>query len=49
LQCDQWQGRALWPAADFAYIKTILGEWTDVIAYQISEERNRWLPRDLGI
>ena len=31
------------------FIKTILAEWACVIAYQISEERNRWLPRYLGI
>ena len=31
------------------FIKTILAEWADVIAYQTSEERNRWLPCYLGI
>jgi transposase InsO family protein len=30
-------------------IKTLLGEWAYFIAYQTSEERNRWLPRYLGI
>ena len=31
------------------FIKSILAEWAYVIAYQTSEERNRWLPRYLGI
>jgi transposase InsO family protein len=31
------------------FIKTLLAEWAYVIAYQTSEERNRWLPRYLGI
>lgn len=31
------------------FIKILLTEWTYVIAYQSSEERNRWLPRYLGI
>jgi transposase InsO family protein len=31
------------------FIKTLLTEWAYVIAYQTSEERNRWLPRYLGI
>lgn len=31
------------------FIKTILAECAYVIAYQTSEERNRWLPRYLGI
>jgi len=31
------------------FIKTILSEWAYVIAYQTSDERNRWLPRYLGI
>ncbi|MFN5466220.1 MAG: integrase core domain-containing protein [Cyanobacteriota bacterium] len=31
------------------FIKTLLAERADVIAYQTSEERNRWLPRYLGI
>jgi transposase InsO family protein len=31
------------------FIKTLLAEWAYVIAYQTSEERNRWLPRSLGI
>jgi transposase InsO family protein len=28
---------------------TFLAEWAYVIAYQTSDERNRWLPRDLRI
>ena len=31
------------------FIKTLLAEWAYVMAYQTSEERNRWLPRYLGI
>jgi transposase InsO family protein len=31
------------------FIKTLLSEWAYVIAYRTSEERNRWLPRYLGI
>jgi transposase InsO family protein len=31
------------------FIKTLLGEWAYVIAYQTSEEHNRWLPRYLEI
>jgi transposase InsO family protein len=31
------------------FIKTLLAEWAYVIAYQTSDERNRWLPRYLGI
>jgi len=31
------------------FIKTLLAEWAYVIAYRTSEERNRWLPRYLGI
>ena len=31
------------------FIKTLLGEWAYVIGYQTSEERNRSLPRYLGI
>ena len=31
------------------FIKTLLAEWAYVIAYQTSEERNRWLPRYLGM
>jgi transposase InsO family protein len=31
------------------FIKTLLAEWAYVIAYQTSEERNRWLPRYLVI
>ncbi|WP_369801699.1 integrase core domain-containing protein [Cyanobium sp. NIES-981] len=31
------------------FIKTILAEWAYVIAYQTSEERNRWLRRYLAI
>ena len=31
------------------FIKRILAKWASVIAYQTDEERNRWLPRCLGI
>ena len=31
------------------FIKTMLAEWAYVIAYQTSEERNLWPPRDRGI
>jgi transposase InsO family protein len=31
------------------FIKTFLAEWAYVMTYQTSEERNRWLPRYLGI
>jgi transposase InsO family protein len=31
------------------FIKTLLGEWAYAMSFQTSEERNRWLPRYLGI
>lgn len=43
------QSRALWPPADFVYIKTMLAEWAYSMAFQTSAERNRWLPRYLAI
>lgn len=46
---DERQGRAVWPPADCVYIKTLLGEWAYAMAFQTSEERNRWLPRYLGL
>ncbi len=46
---EQRQGLALWPPADFVYIKMILTEWAYVIAYQTSSVRNHWLPRHLGV
>ena len=46
---DQRQGGAVWPPADFVYIKTLLGEWAYAMPFQTSVERNRWLPRYLGL
>ncbi len=46
---DQRQGRALWPAADFVYIKTLLEEWAYVMPYGISVARNELLPAYLRI
>ncbi len=31
------------------FIKTMLADWANVISNQTSKERNRWLPRHLGI
>lgn len=31
------------------FIKTLLGEWAYAMPFQTSEERNRWLPRYLGL
>jgi transposase InsO family protein len=31
------------------FIKTLLNEWAYAITYQISVERNHWLPRYLGL
>lgn len=31
------------------FIKTLLTEWAYAMAFQTSEERNRWLPRYLGL
>jgi hypothetical protein len=31
------------------FIKTLMSEWVYAMAFQTSEERNRWLPRYLGI
>ncbi|MEB3202407.1 MAG: DDE-type integrase/transposase/recombinase, partial [Synechococcus sp.] len=31
------------------FIKTLLGEWAYAIPFQTSVERNRWLPRYLGL
>ena len=31
------------------FIKTLLAEWAYAMAFQTSEERNRWLPRYLGL
>jgi hypothetical protein len=46
---NQLQSRALWPPADFVYIKTLLAEWAYSMAFQTSAERNHWLPRYLAI
>ena len=46
---NQRQGRAVWPPADCVYIKTLLAEWAYAMAFQTSDERNRWLPRYLGL
>jgi hypothetical protein len=31
------------------FIKTLLAEWAYAMAFQTSDERNRWLPRYLGL
>ncbi|WP_259725201.1 hypothetical protein [Synechococcus sp. CS-1332] len=45
----QWQGRAVWPPADFVYIKTLLEEWAYVMPYSTSAARNERLPAYLRI